>query len=136
MQRGPAPESAGAMTTKDGSNQMNRRTAMTSVTPALALTRADDATYRARRGPTRALLPMLRRLHPAELAHLRAHAARLERENDRLQCDNEALRSEVEWADDRSAMLEDALNRVDDVRLGLTMSGELLVAPAEVPHHG
>lgn len=80
--------------------------------------------FRRRRGSARALLPTLRRLHLSELVHLRALAARLEAENERL-------RDEVWAAHGRADMFLDALNRAEDIQLGLTMGGDLLVAPAE-----
>jgi hypothetical protein len=84
---------------------------------------------RQRRGPVRALLPALRRLHAAELVHLRAHAARLELENDHLEADNDRLRREADWADDRAEMFQDALDQVEGHRLSLTRSGGLIVTP-------
>jgi hypothetical protein len=84
---------------------------------------------RKRRGPVRALLPVLRRLHAAELVHLRAHAARLERENARLEADNDRLRREADWADDRAEMFQHALDQVEGHRLSLTRSGDLIVTP-------
>jgi hypothetical protein len=84
----------------------------------------------------RALLPTLRRLHAAELVHLRAHAARLETRLTAMAERAERLEQEVWEAHGRADMFLDALNRAEDVQLGLTMSGDLLVAAAEAPSHG
>lgn len=84
---------------------------------------------RQRRGPVRALLPVLRRLHAAELVHLRAHAARLERENDQLREANDRLDRAAYDADCRSEMFQDALDQVEGHRLSLTRSGHLIVTP-------
>lgn len=75
----------------------------------------------------RALTPIVRRLHLQELPRIRREHARLVAENDRLQ-------QQLWDADDRAEWFHDALMRAEDIQLGLTRDGQLLVAPAEVRH--
>ena len=74
-----------------------------------------------------ALTPIVRRLHMQELQRVRRDATRLAIENERLSSANEDLQREASWADARAEMFQDAFNRIDDHRFGLTRSGDLVV---------
>ena len=81
----------------------------------------------------RALTPIVRRLHLQEVPRLRREAARLAGEVEQLRERADYYRDAFYDECGRSEMFQDALLRAEDIQLGLTRDGQLLVAPAEVP---
>lgn len=71
-----------------------------------------------------ALTPIVRRLHLQELQRIRRAAVRAERD---LEYYREAYRDECS----RSDMFHQALMQAENIELGLTRDGQLLVAAAE-----
>lgn len=70
---------------------------------------------------------LVRKLHRAELEHLREHAAALEAETERQQAEIESLRQQLAWADDCTEMWRRDVERMQEagVVIGMTVDGAL-----------
>lgn len=78
----------------------------------------------------RSLTLVVRRLHLQEVPRLRCEAARLAVENERLQTRADYYYDAFHDECQRADMFHDALMQAENIELGLTRDGELLVAPA------
>lgn len=79
--------------------------------------------------PEPSLAAIVRKLHAAELQHLRGLAAEQQAEIERLQAQVAELTREAQWADSRADMFQDLAHELQSLtpgaRVGLTMDGHL-----------